>query len=149
VHFADLHDTPGRMKAKGVIRRQVQWANSRTFFYWRLRRRLHEFDVVNRIVAAGHALSTLPSRSTLIDATKQFVVSQCISDTLWDDDRALVAWFDDHEKDISSFVQSEVSRLRHGTHHRGHQDLLKAILAMPAEDRERLLAEVTAAAATN
>ena len=24
VHFADLHDTPGRMRAKGVIRRQVE-----------------------------------------------------------------------------------------------------------------------------
>ena len=24
VHFADLHDTPGRMRAKGVIRRQVR-----------------------------------------------------------------------------------------------------------------------------
>ena len=48
VHFADLHDTPGRMEAKGVIRRQVQWKESRAYFYWRLRRRLWEFQCYNK-----------------------------------------------------------------------------------------------------
>jgi hypothetical protein len=53
--FADLHDTPGRMSAKGVIRRVVSWEHSRTFFYWRLRRRLAECAVVK--VCHGTALS--------------------------------------------------------------------------------------------
>jgi hypothetical protein len=34
LEFADLHDRPGRMKAKGVIRDVVDWADSRTYFYW-------------------------------------------------------------------------------------------------------------------
>ena len=42
-HFADLHDTPGRMAAKHVIHGTVPWRRSRSFFYWRLRRRLAEF----------------------------------------------------------------------------------------------------------
>lgn len=57
VHFADLHDTPGRMKAKGVIKKQVQWSKSRSYFYWRLKRRLIEFDIANKI----HGKSNLPA----------------------------------------------------------------------------------------
>jgi len=41
VEFADLHDRPERMLAKKVIRDIVSWKNSRRYFYWRLRRRLH------------------------------------------------------------------------------------------------------------
>jgi acetyl-CoA carboxylase/biotin carboxylase 1 len=42
VEFAARHDTPGRMKAKGVITDIIPWASSRAFFYGRLRRRLAE-----------------------------------------------------------------------------------------------------------
>ncbi|CAM9702436.1 unnamed protein product [Laminaria digitata] len=45
VQFADLHDTPGRMEARGAVRKVVPWAESRSFFFWRLRRRLAEFDL--------------------------------------------------------------------------------------------------------
>lgn len=44
--FADYHDTPGRMVAKKVIRKQVGWAKARKFFYWRMRRRVWESNVV-------------------------------------------------------------------------------------------------------
>jgi len=40
--FADLHDTPGRMHAKGCITDTVAWRGSRKFFYWRLKRRIME-----------------------------------------------------------------------------------------------------------
>ena len=42
VSFAELHDTPGRMKEKGVISDVVDWKNARSFFYNRLKRRLVE-----------------------------------------------------------------------------------------------------------
>ncbi|CBJ33018.1 Acetyl-CoA carboxylase [Ectocarpus siliculosus] len=45
VQFADLHDTPGRMEARGAVRKVVPWTESRSFFFWRLRRRLAEFDL--------------------------------------------------------------------------------------------------------
>ncbi|KYQ93773.1 acetyl-CoA carboxylase [Tieghemostelium lacteum] len=42
IKFADLHDTPGRMKAKGVIHEVIPWKESRKYFYHRLKRRLYE-----------------------------------------------------------------------------------------------------------
>lgn len=49
VQFADLHDTPGRMEARGAVRKVVPWAESRSFFFWRLRRRLAEFDLRKQV----------------------------------------------------------------------------------------------------
>lgn len=40
VQFAELHDRPGRMQAKGCINGVIPWIESRRFFYWRVRRRL-------------------------------------------------------------------------------------------------------------
>lgn len=42
VQYADLHDRSGRMLAKGVIRKELEWRDARRFFFWRLRRRLNE-----------------------------------------------------------------------------------------------------------
>lgn len=39
-HFADCHDRPGRMLAKGSIRAIVPWKEARKFFYHRLCKRL-------------------------------------------------------------------------------------------------------------
>ncbi|CAI2176389.1 617_t:CDS:2 [Funneliformis geosporum] len=33
IQFADLHDTPGRMKSKEMIRKLLEWKESRRFFY--------------------------------------------------------------------------------------------------------------------
>merc|ERR1712010_206268 len=41
IKFADLHDCPERLLAKNTIREIVPWKKSRSFFYWRLRYRLH------------------------------------------------------------------------------------------------------------
>lgn len=51
--FADLHDTPGRMKAKHCIREIVEWKHARTFFYWRLKRQLAEFQLRRELVACS------------------------------------------------------------------------------------------------
>jgi acetyl-CoA carboxylase/biotin carboxylase 1 len=49
VHFADLHDTPGRMLNKKVISGVIEWRTSRKFFYWRLRRLLVQDHVIKKI----------------------------------------------------------------------------------------------------
>ena len=51
--FADLHDTPQRMAAKGVIREILDWRTAREFFYWKVRRRILEFDVEKKLKAAN------------------------------------------------------------------------------------------------
>ncbi|CAH8621545.1 unnamed protein product [Schistosoma guineensis] len=47
--FADLHDTPGRLLARKLVHRLVDWSSSRSFFYTRLRRRLLELSALNLI----------------------------------------------------------------------------------------------------
>ncbi|EOD32164.1 acetyl-CoA carboxylase [Emiliania huxleyi CCMP1516] len=51
--IADLHDRPERMLAKGVIRSIVPWAKARSFFYWRIRRRVREEELVKALMAAA------------------------------------------------------------------------------------------------
>jgi acetyl-CoA carboxylase/biotin carboxylase 1 len=49
ISFADLHDTPGRMLHKQVIKDVLEWQSSRKFFYWRLRRLLAQDDMIKQI----------------------------------------------------------------------------------------------------
>jgi hypothetical protein len=49
IHINIYIHTTGRMKALGVIRKEVKWSESRTYFYWRLRRRLIEFEIANSL----------------------------------------------------------------------------------------------------
>lgn len=51
--FADLHDRAGRMKAKGVIRDVVTWKRSRSYFYWRAKRRIAEDGLVRQFQVGG------------------------------------------------------------------------------------------------
>lgn len=53
--FADMHDSPVRMLAKGVIQGIVPWASARRFLALRLRRRLMEAQL------AAHVATTDPS----------------------------------------------------------------------------------------
>lgn len=55
--FCDLHDTPGRLLAKGAIRAIVDWPDARTFFYWRMQRRLAEERVRNKLMESDPSLS--------------------------------------------------------------------------------------------
>ena len=54
--FADLHDTPGRMLSVGCINGVVPWRQARTYFYWRLRRRLAEGALVQRLISVAPQL---------------------------------------------------------------------------------------------
>lgn len=63
--FADLHDRAGRMLAKGVIRRSLEWRNSREFFYWRVRRRLLEQDAVQSMRQADPDLDLSEAKRLL------------------------------------------------------------------------------------
>ncbi|KAM3178213.1 hypothetical protein ACTXT7_003019 [Hymenolepis weldensis] len=62
-HFADLHDTPGRLVARGLVHGIVEWRSSRAFFFARLSRRLVEQEAVQRLRRA-HNPTVTPSAST-------------------------------------------------------------------------------------
>eukprot|EP00930_Biecheleria_cincta_P026761 TRINITY_DN18824_c0_g1_i1.p1 TRINITY_DN18824_c0_g1~~TRINITY_DN18824_c0_g1_i1.p1 ORF type:complete len:2162 (-),score=504.14 TRINITY_DN18824_c0_g1_i1:27-6512(-) len=55
--FADLHDRTGRMEAKGVIRKGLEWRRAREFFYWRIRFRLLCQEVERQVMEADPNMS--------------------------------------------------------------------------------------------
>jgi acetyl-CoA carboxylase / biotin carboxylase 1 len=82
--FAELHDSSLRMEAKGVIKKVVDWDESRAFFYKRLKRRVSESSIVKRVVeAAGEEFS----HKEAVDLVKSWAGSE-----RWVDDEAFFAW---------------------------------------------------------
>lgn len=139
VHFADLHDTPGRMKAKGVIKRQVMWAHSRTFFYWRLRRRLLEFDYALRTAAASRKEATIEFQSWFSSVGGSSIV--------WDNDRSLVEWIDEYSSLIEQHVADmnasaaahRLSKLLLESLSSGSKDVLRMALELLPDDKRSML----------
>merc|ERR1712086_396420 len=64
--FSDLHDRPERMLAKGVIKRIVEWRTCRSYFYWRLRRRLLEEQMVSKAMKEKPGLSSTEALERLL-----------------------------------------------------------------------------------
>mmetsp|Transcript_17848 Transcript_17848/g.40959 ORF Transcript_17848/g.40959 Transcript_17848/m.40959 type:complete len:2358 (-) Transcript_17848:336-7409(-) len=117
VQFCELHDTPVRMEAVGVIRQQVEWKSSRSFFYWRLRRKLAEFDLRKKIIEASEVGRGVGSPTPLeaTDMIKQwFLQSDGMDAAKWEDDKAMLAWMANNhallESKVISFTQECVSQ---------------------------------------
>eukprot|EP00603_Paraphysomonas_imperforata_P004269 CAMPEP_0114418674 /NCGR_PEP_ID=MMETSP0103-20121206/3623_1 /TAXON_ID=37642 ORGANISM="Paraphysomonas imperforata, Strain PA2" /NCGR_SAMPLE_ID=MMETSP0103 /ASSEMBLY_ACC=CAM_ASM_000201 /LENGTH=2325 /DNA_ID=CAMNT_0001587049 /DNA_START=49 /DNA_END=7026 /DNA_ORIENTATION=+ len=131
VHFADLHDTPGRMKAKGVIRRQVQWAQARNFFFWRLRRKLAEFDIARMMRDVDS--TEFKSKQKAIALLKSWFVEQASSsaessDAVWEDDVKMMKWL----KDNTSYIRDRLKALKEENSGRRLAALLADVI-QPAE----------------
>jgi acetyl-CoA carboxylase/biotin carboxylase 1 len=132
VHFADLHDTPGRMHAKGVIRQQVQWSDSRRFFYWRLRRKLLEFSIASEVSSNSSSLKSenrdgylrrpptatkqtnqgmknkTVARKEVFNQLQVWVTTEAGSDT-WMNDKSFVEWLEapQQKSSLSYFLQEK------------------------------------------
>jgi hypothetical protein len=102
VSFADLHDTPGRMKHKECITKVLPWLGARKFFYWRLRRRLAEHVLRGKIAQADPELSfaqiTARIHRWLNEATK--------AGNGYTDDECVTAWLDSEVTALSCFIPS-------------------------------------------
>ncbi|XP_042685096.1 acetyl-CoA carboxylase 2 isoform X1 [Centrocercus urophasianus] len=97
VHFADLHDTPGRMQEKGVITDILEWKNARSFLYWRLRRLLLEEVVKLEILKANSKLSHIHIQSML---RRWFMETEgAEKGYLWDNNQVVVEWLQKHMKE--------------------------------------------------
>jgi acetyl-CoA carboxylase carboxyltransferase component len=100
VQFADLHDTPSRMMAKGVIRDVIEWRQSRTKLYWRLKRRLHEKKLMGRIENTGanlnHGQKTELLRRWFTENEKS---KEPNSDKYhWEEDQPVAEWLENQIK---------------------------------------------------
>jgi len=106
VQFADLHDTPSRMMAKGVIRDVIEWRQSRTKLYWRLKRRLHEKKLMGRIENTGanlnHGQKTELLRRWFTENEKS---KEPNSDKYhWEEDQPVAEWLENQIKVGSDHV---------------------------------------------
>jgi len=93
--FADLHDRTGRMKAKGVISEALTWRHSREYFYWHLRRRLAEDNLVKKYSKSQFALE----RKEIVN-----VIRELLEKTTTDpnDDKAVLSWLSIESGSIES-----------------------------------------------
>ena len=103
VQFCELHDTPGRMKAVGVIERAVEWKSARSYFYWHLRRKLAEYDLRKKLietaqVGRGIEVLTPVKASDLIK--KWFLETKGATEALWKDDKAVLSWMAQQHEDL-------------------------------------------------
>ncbi|XP_074643040.1 acetyl-CoA carboxylase-like isoform X2 [Tubulanus polymorphus] len=90
IHFADLHDTAGRMREKGVISDVLEWKTARKFFYWRLHRLILEDTLKDKLYALNPDLKNGQILSML---SRWFVEDQgTVKGYLWEDDKAVVEW---------------------------------------------------------
>lgn len=101
VQFCELHDTPGRMQAVGVIRAQVEWPTSRSYFYWRLRRKLAEFDLRKKIIEAaevGRGVKTPTPLEASALIKQWFLATPGMTAAKWEDDKAMLRWMGENYK---------------------------------------------------
>ena len=155
VQFADLHDTPGRMAAVGVIRQAVPWVQARSFFYWRLRRRLAEFHLRKEVLkaAGGGGGGTEGRREggmTLLQASallkSWYLSTPGKTAEGWEEDREVLGWMAEHqgiEERIRGLargrVAGEVAALAGVSPQGAVEGLVHVMKGLPAEHREALM----------
>lgn len=110
VQFADLHDTPSRMKAKGVIRAIVPWKDSRVRLYWRLKRRLLEKKALGKIQKTQSSLNYGQKTELL---RRWFTEGELQKDSnmekfLWEQDRPVAEWLDKQLRSSGGTTSSKV-----------------------------------------
>ena len=108
--FADLHDTPRRMKAKGVIRNIVPWTQARVFFYWRLRRRLVEFECQAKVMSSS-GCSKVEADMTLREWFEQDMGQEQDteerSNCCWqEEDRKVTMWFEGQRESLDNRLEN-------------------------------------------
>jgi len=107
VQFCELHDTPGRMKAVGVIEKDVEWEHARSYFYWRLRRKLAEFDIRKQLIDAakvGRGVQALTPLEATNLIKKWFVETPGKTESMWEEDQVVLKWMAEEHDELTSKV---------------------------------------------
>jgi len=107
VQFCDLHDTPGRMKAVGVISKDIEWEESRVYFFWRLRRKLAEFDLRKKMqqsAEVGRGLKAMTPQEASLMLKGWFLETSGLSEEMWDDDKVMLSWMAQNNEELESRV---------------------------------------------
>jgi len=108
VHFADLHDTPGRMKAKDVILEKITWKDSRRFFAHRLRRRIEEQKFVQKIRSADPSISHSKARNII---AQWFIKDNPKNKLNWETNNVVVSqWLQSAEVEIFRKIEEDINK---------------------------------------
>ncbi|XP_076466128.1 acetyl-CoA carboxylase-like isoform X2 [Babylonia areolata] len=136
LHFADLHDTPGRMEEKGVISDVIQWQQSRQFFYWRLRRRLLEAQARRKIEQGDYRLGSQAHLDSILN--RWFTEDQGpLNAYQWEDDQKVVSWLEGQlEGEGQSLLLDNIQCL--------HKDHVKAHVKRVLDDNPDVAMETVA-----
>ena len=131
VHFADLHDTPGRMVAKKTVTAVVPWRDSRRIFSVKLERRLLELGQARVLTQRGDAPTTAEALTRLRDL---FVSSLSGTSAQYDTNDAVVAaWLRELESS---------GRLRATAAQQAATSIRRNVKIMSAEERLQCLAGI-------
>jgi hypothetical protein len=100
--FADLHDTPGRMRAKGCLDGVVEWERSREIIYWKMVRKLKEKESVEKLMCAregkkGDEGITQRWLDNSIEAEKEWF--DCLNQ--------LYSWYQEDKKGATKYEEEE------------------------------------------
>lgn len=112
IDFVDLQDSPGRMKAKGCIRDIVEWEDSRTYFYYRMNRRLQEDYFLKELQKIDSTVTLENARTIALTLISKSVPEDQLHDFL-EDDKKVYEWcnnnqtaFENAKQQIQSVVLS-------------------------------------------
>ena len=123
--LADLHDRPERMLSKRVIKHIVDWKSSRTFFYYKLSRRIKEVELVKRIITIDNSITNKEAIEILIDWFQNDYNSD------YSNDKHFLDWEKQHKIDINYRIED----LKHAS-------IQKAIISLGKESPAALVKSV-------
>ena len=116
VEFADLHDTPGRMKAKEVIRGILTWTRSREFFYYRIKRRMEEEYIKRNVKVVAPNLSNdeiitwlkeqVVAYGSTPTAPKKKEANKIQINTLFESDKFMIEFYSNCKSQIQQAIQT-------------------------------------------
>lgn len=138
VQYADLHDRSGRMLAKGVIRKELEWADARRFFFWRLRRRLNEEYLLKMIGELIHTKNKLEKVARL---------KSWMPTVDYEDDEAVSNFIEtNHTKLQEKIEELKVEKARHDLYSILKKDSSSAVVAikdfiasLPEEEKSKFV----------
>ncbi|EGC30161.1 acetyl-CoA carboxylase [Dictyostelium purpureum] len=145
IKFADFHDTPGRMKAKGVIHQVVPWKFARKFFYNRLKRRLLEEQQLNSISKSNPKLNRQQRLNLLENWLKEIYIQQKDQHNLSENQKLnqfiSPPSFDykNDDKVISSIIESSLSLLSDKTNNLSKNHIENQFLEIIQSNSEILI----------
>lgn len=141
LQFADLHDRAGRMKAKNVIRKELQWRNARRFFFWRVRRRVNEEHLLKRLAKTNK--SPLSSRARNLEMLAAWTGIA----TFGTADREVAVWYEQNTDMLTEKINAlkkegvsfDVASLLRDNKESGLKGVQQVLSMMPAAEREAAL----------